>query len=180
MIIFGLVSKALIASSTSFKNLSVSFLSVTECKLAPAITTPYEWIGYVGDWTITLSSLDRVARERWAIPSFEPMHVTISESWSNSTLYLLKYQSFIAKRSLGRPADWEYLCVTGFFTVSINLSTTVFGVGWSGLPIPKSIISSPRSRASCFRAFIWPKIYGGNFCAFEKSWFGITLWFQSY
>jgi hypothetical protein len=36
------------------------------------------------------------------------------------------------------------------------------GVGWSGLPIPKSMMSSPRARALAFRSLTMVKTYGGR------------------
>ena len=40
--------------------------------------------------------------------------------------------------------------MTGFSAASIILSTMCFGVAPSGLPMPKSMMSSPRRRAATF------------------------------
>ena len=46
----------------------------------------------------------------------------------------------------------------GSRAVSISLSTMCGGVGMSGLPMPKSIMSSPRARACALRRFTSSKI----------------------
>ncbi|MFT5393690.1 MAG: hypothetical protein ACI8PT_003893 [Gammaproteobacteria bacterium] len=48
------------------------------------------------------------------------------------------------------------------------------GVGRSGLPIPKSIMSSPRARAAIFKSLTILKTYGGKRSIRGK--FGFTTW----
>src|SRR6185295_4976247 len=45
---------------------------------------------------------------------------------------------------------------------STSLSTMCFGVGPSGLPIDRSITSSPRRRAAIFSSLVMLKTYGGR------------------
>ncbi len=51
-----------------------------------------------------------------------------------------------------RELDLAMREVRGSWTVSMSLSTTCAGVGLSGLPMPKSMMSSPAARAAAFMA----------------------------
>ena len=82
------------------------------------------------------------------MPSFDPMVTIASVSGSKSTSQRRLYQWQIARRRRGMPFDTEYPCVSGRCTVSTSLSTMCCGVAPSGLPIPKSMMSSPRRRAA--------------------------------
>src|SRR3990170_3196833 len=72
-------------------------------------------------------------------------------------------------RSLVMPLDAEYRWFFGFWAASISLSTMCWGVPWSGLPMPRSMISSPLLRASIFIAFTMAKTYGGSRLILPKS-----------
>jgi hypothetical protein len=52
---------------------------------------------------------------------------------------------------------------------STSLSTMCFGVGPSGLPIDRSITSSPRRRAAIFSSLVILKTYGGSRLILENS-----------
>src|ERR671930_579904 len=60
------------------------------------------------------------------------------------------------------PLDAEYRCVRGLATVSTSLSTMCCGVGMSGLPMPRPMMSAPRARASALSRFTSAKTQGGR------------------
>src|SRR5262245_64345733 len=67
------------------------------------------------------------------------------------------------------PFDTEYPCVSGLALASTSLSTMCFGVGPSGLPIDRSMMSSPRRRAAIFSSLVMLKTYGGSRLILENS-----------
>src|ERR1700728_4940626 len=100
--------------------------------------------------------------------------VTIdSVSGSSSTPYRLRYQLQIALRSRGIPLDKEYRWVAVLPAASIILSTMCLGVAPSGLPMPKSIMSSPRARAAAFNSPVMLKTYGGRRFNLKNSCIGL-------
>src|SRR5262245_45851743 len=52
---------------------------------------------------------------------------------------------------------------------STSLSTMCFGVGPSGLPIDRSLTSSPARRADIFSSLVMLKTYGGSRLILENS-----------
>src|SRR5687767_12406356 len=52
---------------------------------------------------------------------------------------------------------------------STSLSTMCFGVAPSGLPIDRSMMSSPRRRAAIFNSLVMLKTYGGSRFILENS-----------
>jgi hypothetical protein len=52
--------------------------------------------------------------------------------------------------------------VAVFCAASISLSTMCFGVAPSGLPMPKSMMSSPRLRAEAFNSPVMLNTYAGS------------------
>ena len=60
------------------------------------------------------------------------------------------------------PFDTEYPCVSRRCTVSTSFCTMCGGVGPSGLPMPKSMMSSPRRRAAILSSVVMAKTYGGS------------------
>src|SRR6266498_571079 len=96
------------------------------------------------------------------MPSFEPMVTIASASGSNSMSQRRRYHWQMARRKRGMPRETEYPCVSGRCTVSTSLSTMCRGVGPSGLPMPKSMMSSPRRRAAILSSEVMLKTYGGR------------------
>src|SRR5271168_4574140 len=80
----------------------------------------------------------------------------------------------MAFRSRGIPRESEYRCVSGLRAASIILSTMCFGVAPSGLPMPKSIMSSPRARAAAFISLVMLKTYGGRRFNLKNSCIGLV------
>ncbi len=85
------------------------------------------------------------------------MVTTASVSGSRSTSNLLLYHSQIAILNCVIPLDAEYRWFFGFREASQSLSITCFGAGRSGLPIPRSMMSSPLLLASYFRLLTMAK-----------------------
>src|SRR5437868_8422518 len=81
----------------------------------------------------------------------------------------------MARRSLGMPRDTEYPWVSDRCTVSTSLATMCGGVGPSGLPMPKSMMSSPRRRAAIFNSEVIEKMYGGRRVNRAKSFSGADI-----
>src|SRR5512139_3216632 len=103
-----------------------------------------------------------VASTRWEIPSFAPIVAIVSVSGSSITPYFLLYQLQMASRSFGIPRDAEYRWFRGFFAASISFSTMCLGVGRSGLPIPRSMMSSPARRIFDLSSVTTANTYGGS------------------
>src|SRR5208282_1231728 len=85
-----------------------------------------------------------------------------SVSGSMSTAKRRLYQLEMASRSLVIPREAEYRWLAGLPAASMSFATMWGGVARSGLPIPKSMMSSPRRRASIFRALTVENTYGGR------------------
>jgi len=60
------------------------------------------------------------------------------------------------------PRESEYLWFLGLRTASTSLSTMCFGVGRSGFPIPRSMMSSPALRNFDLSSTTTAKTYGGK------------------
>ena len=112
--------------------------------------------------TNTTSPASTVASTRWERPSLAPMVAMASVCGSMSTSKRRLYQAEMAILSLVIPRDAEYRWLTPLPAASTSLATMCGGVGRSGLPIPKSMISSPRRRASIFMALTVANTYGGR------------------
>ena len=109
-----------------------------------------------------MSPWSRIANARWAIPSLLPNVTIASESKSKSILYFDLYLLQIAFLSRGMPFDEEYPWVSHLEDTSFNLSTICFGVGPSGFPIERSIMSWPALLNSIFNSEVTLKTYCGS------------------
>ena len=124
--------------------------------------TEKAWIGYDGLGTSAMSPGPIVASTRWDNPSFAPIVAIASVSGSRSTLYFRLYQLQMASRSFGMPRESEYRWFRGLRAASTSLSTMCFGVGRSGFPIPRSMMSSPAWRNFDLSSTTTAKTYGGK------------------
>jgi len=86
-------------------------------------------------------------------------------------LHKKKVRQFIVTSSSRNQVNLlvEYLPVPGFSTVSFNFCLICFGVGISGFPIPKSIMSFPLDLSLALRLFTSAKTYGGNLLILSNS-----------
>src|SRR5512139_1077783 len=119
-----------------------------------------------------------VASTRWEIPSFAPIVAIVSVSGSSVTPYFRLYQLEMARRSFGIPRDREYRWFLGFLAASISFSTMCLGVGRSGFPIPRSMMSSPARRIFDLSSVTTANTYGGSRWILGNSSMGISFeWF---
>src|SRR3954451_21428160 len=95
-------------------------------------------------------------------PSLAPMVVTTSVSGSRSTPQFRRYRSDTARRSFGMPLLAEYRWFLETWAASHSLSTAISGEGMSGLPKPRSMMSSPARRASILSWSVMVNTYGGR------------------
>ena len=109
------------------------------------------WIGYDGVGTRATSPGCTSVHIRWDRPSLAPMVLMASVSGSMSTPNLRRYRSEMAKRSFGMPRLAEYRWLRPLRAASASFSTAISGEGMSGLPKPRSMMSSPARRAASFR-----------------------------
>ena len=79
----------------------------TERRSPSAMTTEYEWIGYVGFGTSAPSPGWRTASARCARPSLAPIVAIASDSGSNSTRYRSRYHFVMAMRRRVIPREAE-------------------------------------------------------------------------
>src|SRR3954471_10497907 len=120
------------------------------------------WAGKAGSGTIAVSPGPSIARHMWLKPSFEPIVAMTSVSGSSSTPYFFLYFFAASFRRPAIPLCTEYRWLRGSRAASASLSTTTFGVGSVGLPMPRSMMSTPATRLSYFILLMRAKRYGGR------------------
>ncbi len=128
----------------------VTSASGTVTTSAPAKSAPRSYTGYAGSGIATSRRSPTATCANEKIASFDPSVGTISVAGSTETPNRRATHAATASRSSGSPV------ARGYEETSVMPATSASrmkrGVTSSGSPIPKSISSMPRRRASAFHS----------------------------